>query len=216
MAMRLHGVLGRGIVIAIVTPGCVGSLANGSSAFELDGAKAAGLGSGCNLAAGDMSVIAMGGDVSMIYTRLAVRLPASASDTSLSAIESCSVRIPATLRAGLYPHQISHLLRYAVDKSAGASGEIAATTGFADFPTARYSIDVPPGARTDPSVSASWTTPFLLASACSAADVSGLFRADVAITGTRTSASEGLVLGAMDASHDLRYDLTISTTACSP
>lgn len=195
------------LVPAVIAP-------NPGSGFELRREGAAGLGSGCNLAAGDMMIMTMGDDLSLVYTRLALRLPARPSDTSLSGIASCSARIPATLRAGRIVHQIAHSLRYGVEKSAGSSGAIAVLGGFADVPAAGFTVGVPEGAQAASSLSASKNTPFMTESACRGSDTSGLFRADVSISGSRTSAGESLAIGAVG--RDLRYDLSFSTAACSP
>ena len=177
--------------------------------FALDAGGAVAMGSGC--APGDAQIIASGRDVAILFSRLAVRLP-DGSGGALSAIASCSVRIPATLSAGRFVSEVEQLIEYDVNKTAGSSGEIAATGGFDGSRPFGLSVIVGEGARRASRLSASGTSPFMTAGACRSTDRAGLFRADVAIAGTRRSAFEALSLGAVG--HDLRYDMTLSVEAC--
>lgn len=177
--------------------------------FALDASGAVAMGSGC--APGDVQIIASGRDVSILFSRLAVRL-FDGSGAPLSGLASCSVRIPATLRAGRFVSEVEQFLEYDVNKTAGSSGEIAATGGFDGSRPFGLSVTVGEGARRASRLSASGTSPFMTAGACRSSDREGLFRADVAISGARRSAFEALSLGAVG--HGLRYDMTLSVEAC--
>lgn len=169
------------------------------------------LGSGCSTVGGDTMIITMGNDVSIVMDRLAVRLPAGGSDTALAALENCSVRVPLTVPAGTYVDQVTHTLRYGVTKTANSSARMTTLATFMDMPVESFTVDVPIGALENQALTATGTTP--LSIACSTSDVSGLFRADVAISGSRASESESLVIGATP-ENDLRLDITLAAKPC--
>lgn len=194
---------------AVLAPAPSASAVPAWGGFSLDAGGAVATGSGC--APGDVQIIASGRDVSILFRRLAVRL-FDGSGAPLSGLASCSVRIPAKLRAGRFVSEVEQLIEYGVNKTGGSSGEIAATGGFDGSRPFGLSVTVGEGARRASGLTASGTSPFMTAGACRSSDREGLFRADVAIAGTRRSKSEALSLGAVG--QDLRYDMTLSVEAC--
>lgn len=157
-------------------------------------------------------ILAAGSDVSIVTSRLAVRIPADDFDTALTGLENCAARVPLTLEGGYYIDQITQSIRYGVDKTAGTSARIQTTASFLELPAVTLSVDVPLGALTGTNLTATSTSPFMTAASCSAEDRSGLFRADAAITGNRAGAGQYVRVGAVDT--DFRHDMTLSTEAC--
>ena len=84
---------------------------------------------------------------------------------------------------------------------------------FADLSVESFTVDLSSGAMENPALTATGTTPLVIAGACGSTPVSGLLRADVAISGNRTSDSEGLLVGAIEP-NDLRLDLTLAAKPC--
>lgn len=207
--MRIRWLLLAGIAAGAMVPAA--SRAD-PAGLDLDTSRTVALGSGCRLGSSDVRILATGDDVALVFTRLALRLPKGSFDSSLSDIQTCAVRVPARLRGGVYLSRVMESLRYDVNKTAGSSGEIDATIGFAAFRPAGIEVFVPSGAKSATGLTAVRTSSFMSPGACSGSARSGLFRANVAITGNRTSTTERLALGAV--SRDLRYDLTFTVKEC--
>lgn len=169
------------------------------------------LGTGCSSSAGDTQFIAFGNDVAVLFSRFGVELPAGGPSTSLSQLKNCNVRIPATIKSGLMISQLTQRITYGVNKSANTSGKITSTASFFNLPVAQFSVNIPFGAINEPALTQTKTTPFLVASACSAV-ATGLYRTDMAVGGNRAGGGESLILAMQGL--DLRYDVLVTIIPC--
>ena len=170
-------------------------------------------GNGCsNL---NTTVTASGGNLHVGLAGLRIALPPGSSQ--LSERKACSVRVPIDIPAGYYVSKLSQSARYGVEKSAHATASLsthATVMGLVVTPetvqfAAGSAVTLPNGtlARTD------WFSPGSQAALgmCNARPSAGLFAANLALSGQR-STSDNLAVSVAD--FDFREGFELELTAC--
>lgn len=185
--------------------------AQGEISWDVDHAIANG--SGCTSVGPkvDTVFIAAGADAAVVFSGLGVELPAGGASPALAGQKNCIVHLPATILAGHRITGLSQMITYGVEKSAGSSGSISASSMFFGLQVAHFDVDVPPGERHEPSVSEQRTAPFDLSTPCKK-KTSGLYKSTLAVAGHRANAGESLILAAQGL--DLRYDVLVTLQPC--
>lgn len=147
----------------------------------------------------------------VLPSRPGVDLPAGGPNPALTPPRNCSIRVPVTIRAGLRSGQITQEISDGVVKSANSAARITALDRFFDGPVDAFTVTVPFGARSDLAVTASQTTPISVTAACSTT-TTGLYSSTLAVSGTRTSRAETLILGTSGL--DFRYVINPTLEPC--
>lgn len=189
-------------------------VAEAQQAVIWDTGGAVAFGSGCRSVGPNPNTVfvSFGNDAAVLFSAFGVNLPAGSANMALAELKNCEIRIPATLREGFYFSELIQTITYGVNKSANSSGKITTNSSFFNLPVASFTVNVPLGAINNPAVTESQTNPFLVTAACGGAPLSGLFRSGMAVSGSRSSPGQTLILAAQGL--DLRYQITIPIVLC--
>jgi hypothetical protein len=175
-------------------------------------------GTGCSVADGDTLVLASGNDLSIIFSNLGVNLPGGSSD-ALSARSNCAVRVPTEIAKGIYVGELTQTLTYGITKTAASNGSVSTMSTFFGFDVSPYTISFPQGttyniaeqieSRQDTfTVNAPWQQGW-----CSPyRSLSGLYGANMAVSGTRATANDDLIMFVDGL--DLQYDVLVALYTC--
>jgi hypothetical protein len=180
-------------------------------------------GSGCNGTAGpnqDAWAIAAGQDVAIVLTRMTIELPGNGPDAVLAQRRQCSVRLPVTIAAGYYLSSLAQTMIVGATKSDNVDIDGAARSTFFNLPLSSPRIHAPAGPGTainSSQLSASVedlfpASSFFCRPGSDAEDVSGFFSSNIAVSGTRATSADDLLVST-DAL-DVRWDVATTVSAC--
>lgn len=160
-----------------------------------------------------------GNDLSVVFTNLGVNLPGDGSTRQLADRKTCSLRIPAEIQRGYYIGRLTQQFTYGVTKTAASSASVATRSTFFGFNVSPYAWNVPYGVAMDePLLSQRREDDFLVRSSwysgwCSATrPLQGLYQANIAVSGTRRSSREDLIV--FIDGLDLKYEVLASLFTC--
>lgn len=191
------------------------SLANdprAPGAVTWDVTRAIAGGSTCSVGV-DAFILQNGSDLTMVFSNLGVALEPGAPAQREGA---CSVQVPSTVPAGVYPATVTQTYDYGVTRSAGSTGTLAASIQFLGIAVAPLPLTVDASGthliatRTD---SFDEGSPWFAKWCASARTTSGALTANFRARATTATAADSIVLFVNGLG--LKYDFSTAWRRCS-
>ncbi len=174
-------------------------------------------GTGCSL--NDTAILASGNDLSLIFSNLGVNLPGNGATNELSARANCALRVPTQIAKGLYIGQLTQTLTYGITKTARSQGQASTMSTFFGFNVSPYAVTFPEGSVynvaeqvTSQQNTFAVNTPWQEGWCSPYRPLAGLYGANIAVSGTRNTDMEDLIMFVDGL--DLRWDILLALYTC--
>ena len=209
----------NGSIVSSLALASAGAIAQQSVIWDVASPSTIIAGTGCQK---DVDAFAStnGNDLAVVFTRLGVDLPGGGRPV-LADRKNCVVRVPATIAPGVYIGELRQRLSFGVIKTAGSSGSLATQSSFFGFNVSPYTVSLPYGyAVNQPLLTQQrvdqfrvQTTPSWVQGWCSRSRAPrGLYQANVAVQGSKSSSREDLVMFVDGL--DLKYEVGAALVRC--
>jgi hypothetical protein len=209
----------NGLVLSAACFGAASAYAQQSVVWDVNSPQTIIAGTGCQKDV-DAFASANGNDLAVVFTRLGVDSPGG-SGSPLAERKNCTVRVPATIAPGVYIGTLTQRVSYGVIKTSGSTGSLATRSQFFGFNVSPQSVNLPYGQSVNQPLATTsrvdqfyvHTQPDWVRGWCSSTRAPrGLYQANLAVQGQKTSAMEDLILFVDGL--DLKYEVGASLVRC--